>query len=82
MTVSGRVVREVTEAEFGPLRPGTHRSAFCWDGRDQFGDLLANGVYLYRVVAKKADGTDYDLFESESVDGFFQGGFGKIVIMR
>ena len=82
MTVSGRVVREVTEAEFGPLRPGTHRSSFCWEGRDQFGDLLANGVYLYRVVAKKADGTDYDLFENDSVDGFFQGGLGKIVIMR
>ncbi|HMX40607.1 MAG TPA: hypothetical protein PKD78_09775, partial [Saprospiraceae bacterium] len=50
MTVSGRVVREVTEAEFGPLRTGTHRSDFCWDGKDEYGDPLANGVYLYRVV--------------------------------
>lgn len=82
LTVSGRVVREVTGAEFGALRPGTHRSDFCWDGKDNYGDQLANGVYLYRVVAKKQDGTDFSLFENNSVDGFFQHGFGKMVLMR
>lgn len=82
MTVSGRVVREVTEAEFGPLLPGTHASEFCWDGRDQFGDQLANGTYLYRVLAKKADGSDFELFENSAVDGFFRGGVGKMVLMR
>jgi hypothetical protein len=82
MTVSGRVVREITEQEFGPLKPGVHRSDFCWDGRDNFGDQLANGVYLYRVVAKKADGSDFELFNNESVDGFFRHGFGKMVLMR
>ncbi len=82
MTVSGRVVREVTESEFGPLRPGTHRSDFCWDGRDQYGDLLANGVYLYRVLAKKADGSDYDLWENSTLNGFFQHGVGKMILMR
>lgn len=79
MTVSGRVVREITEQEFGPLKPGVHRSDFCWDGRDEFGDPLAKGVYLYRVVAKKADGADFELFSNDSVDGFFQHGFGKMV---
>lgn len=82
MTVSGRIVREVTEAEFGPLRPGTHRSDFCWDGRDQYGEPLANGIYLYRVVAKKADGADFDLWENSAVDGFFQKGIGKMVLLR
>ena len=82
MTVSGRVVREITEAEFGPLRAGTHRSDFCWDGRDQYGDRLANGVYLYRVLARKADGSDFELFENDSVDGFFKGGFGKMVLLK
>jgi hypothetical protein len=82
MTVSGRVVREVTAAEFGPLLPGRHQSNFCWDGRDDFGDQLANGVYLYRIVARKADGTPFELFENQSVDGFFKGGFGKMVLMR
>ncbi|MEQ1745135.1 MAG: C25 family cysteine peptidase [Saprospiraceae bacterium] len=82
MTVSGRMVREVTEAEFGPLQAGTHASTFCWDGRDQFGDLLANGTYLYLVTAKKADGTDFEFFENTAVDGFFRGGIGKMVLVR
>jgi hypothetical protein len=82
MTVSGRVVREITEYEFGPLKPGTHRSDFCWNGRDEYGDQLANGVYLYRIVAKKADGSSFDLFENNATDGFFKHGFGKMVLMR
>ncbi|HRI61300.1 MAG TPA: hypothetical protein PK228_16280, partial [Saprospiraceae bacterium] len=82
MTVSGRVVREITEMEFGPLRAGTHQSDYCWDGKDEYGDQLANGVYLYRIVAKKADGTDFEFFENNSVDGYFKGGFGKMVLMR
>ncbi|MFN0035268.1 MAG: C25 family cysteine peptidase [Saprospiraceae bacterium] len=82
MTVSGRVVREITEQEFGPLKPGTHRSDFCWNGRDEYGDQLANGVYLYRIVAKKVDGSDFDLFENGAADGFFKHGFGKMVLMR
>ena len=33
-----------------------------WDGRDDYGDLLANGVYIYRLQylnseGKKAEGT-------------------------
>jgi len=82
MSVSGKVVKEITEYEFGPLRPGTHRSDYCWDGRDNFGDQLANGVYLYRIVAKKADGSDFDFFENQSVDGYFKHGIGKMVLMR
>ena len=82
MTVSGRVVREITTAEFGSLQVGTHISDFCWDGKDQFGDQLANGVYLYRVVAKKADGSDFEAFENQKADGYFKQGFGKMVLMR
>ena len=82
MTVSGRVVREITEAEFGPLRAGTHRSDFCWDGKDEYGDQLANGVYLYRLKARKADGSDFEFFENTGQDGYFKHGFGKMVLMR
>jgi hypothetical protein len=82
MTVNGRVVREINAAEFGPLHAGTHTSDFCWDGRDQFGDQLANGVYLYRVSAKKPDGTDFELFGNRATDGYFSGGFGKMVLLR
>lgn len=82
MTVSGKIVREITEGEFGPLLPGRHLSAFCWDGRDEFGDQLANGVYLYKIVAKKSDGSDFEAFENKAVDGFFKNGWGKMVLIR
>ncbi len=82
MTVSGRVVREITEMEFGSMRAGTHQSDYCWDGKDEFGDQLANGVYLYRIIAKKADGSDFEFFENNKVDGFFKQGFGKMVLIR
>jgi len=29
-----------------------------WDGRDEDGDELANGVYLYKMIIKKGDKTD------------------------
>jgi hypothetical protein len=60
MTISGRVVREISESEIGPIQIGRNITSYSWDGRDQFGDLLANGVYLYRVKAR-IDGKDIDL---------------------
>jgi flagellar hook assembly protein FlgD len=50
MTLTGRVVKEIMKEELGPLHIGTNRTQYTWDGRDEFGDLLANGVYFYRVV--------------------------------
>ncbi len=82
MTVSGKVVREVTATEFGPMQIGSHLSNFCWDGKDEFGDQLANGVYYYQVFAKKANGEPFELFSNSQTDGFFKHGIGKMVLMR
>ena len=38
MTVTGRVVRELTEDDLGPLRIGSHQTEQAWDGTDEFGD--------------------------------------------
>lgn len=81
-TTSGKVVREITQDELGTLQIGKHLTNYVWDGTDEFGDRLANGVYLYRVVAKKADGTDFEQKTESAIDGFFNQGFGKLVIMR
>lgn len=81
LTVSGQVVKEVSQNEFGAMRIGTHLSDFAWDGKDQYGDQLANGVYLYRVVAKDGQGKAIKLFSS-AADPFFDKGFGKIVLLR
>lgn len=82
MTLSGKVVREIMKEELGPLRIGINRTSFKWDGTDEYGSKLANGVYLYKVNVRKSDGEFYDQFEIPKTDSFFKEGFGKLVIMR
>lgn len=81
MTVSGRVVKEITQAELGPLRPGTNRTEYTWDGTDEFGDQLANGVYLYRVVTRDENGASFERYDT-GTDQFFSRNIGKLVILR
>ena len=83
MTSSGKIVREISSAEFGPLMLGSHISSFSWDGRDQFGDPLANGVYLYKIIAKDENGDNFEKYDlNNSEDIHFLNGFGKMVIVR
>jgi len=80
MTIRGIVVKQITQAELGPIRIGDNITEYAWDGRDQYGDLLANGVYFYRVVTKM-NGEVVD-HRSESFDKYFKKGFGKMVMVR
>ena len=80
MTVTGKVVREITQDELGPLRIGNNMTEYAWDGTDEYGDRLANGVYLYRVVTKM-NGEHVEHL-STSTDKFFHRGFGKMYLMR
>lgn len=80
LSATGRVVREITRDEIGPIRIGNNRTAYYWDGRDQFGDQLANGVYFYRVLAK-INNQSIEHRET-SADSFFNKGFGKMYLMR
>lgn len=82
MTLSGKVVREITKEELGPLHIGINRTAFKWDGTDEYGSKLANGVYLYKVNVRNAEGEKYDAFKTAKTDSFFTKGFGKMVILR
>jgi hypothetical protein len=80
MTITGRIVREIMQDEFGPIRIGRNQSVYRWDGRDEFGDRLANGTYLYRVIAK-IDGEDIMLKDGGASE-YFNRGFGKMVLFR
>ncbi|MCJ8291389.1 MAG: hypothetical protein HRT58_16405 [Crocinitomicaceae bacterium] len=80
MTVSGRVVREISEDELGPIHIGRNITEYAWDGTDEFGDPLANGVYLYRVKTE-LDGDTIEHRES-GADSYFTKGFGKMYLMR
>lgn len=80
MTVSGKVVREITREELGPIRIGRNITEYAWNGRDDFGDQLANGVYLYRVLTT-IKGESIERRETNA-DQFFKKGFGKMYLMR
>lgn len=80
MTITGKIVRTITKDELGAIRIGDNISEFTWDGTDEYGDKLANGVYLYKV-----DIRDNQLnFEHAKTakDNLFKKNIGKIYIMR
>ncbi|MCX7696414.1 MAG: C25 family cysteine peptidase [Bacteroidales bacterium] len=80
MTITGRVVREITREELGPIHIGRNITSYAWDGRDQFGEQLANGVYLYRVIVR-LNGKSIDHISTEA-DKYFTHEFGKMVLIR
>jgi len=82
MTVSGRVVREITQNELGPIRIGNNITDYAWNGKDEFGDQLANGVYIYRVIVK-ANGEDISGSKfDKSANKAFKKGYGKLYLLR
>jgi hypothetical protein len=85
LTVTGKVVREITKQELGPIHVGRNITEFKWDGTDMYGQKLANGVYLYRVITNlngKALDRFTDTERDEKTDQFFTKGYGKMYLMR
>jgi flagellar hook assembly protein FlgD len=80
LTVTGRVVREIMMAELGPLRIGNNITEYAWDGTDNFGDRLANGTYIYRVVLDDAQGEFRH--RRTAGDQAFKKDWGKLVLLR
>jgi hypothetical protein len=83
LTVTGKVVREITKAELGDLHVGTNITEFKWDGTDMYGSKLANGVYLYRVITNM-NGKSLEKYKAEgdNTDKYFKAGYGKMYLMR
>ncbi|HEY6978328.1 MAG TPA: C25 family cysteine peptidase [Chitinophagaceae bacterium] len=88
LTITGKIVREITKEELGPLHIGRNITEFKWDGTDQYGQKLANGVYLYRVItnlngSKLSKFPTYDANGNEvNTDQYFNKGYGKMYLMR
>ncbi len=80
MSVTGRVVREILQDEIGPIRVGNNITQYAWDGRDEYGNLLANGVYFYRVITN-ANGQTIKRRNTDA-DRAFSDGYGKLYILR
>ena len=80
MTINGTVVKEIFKEDLGDLRIGRNVTDYYWDGRDNFGDQLANGIYLYRVITRN-NGSDVKKREN-TASQYFNNGFGKMYLMR
>jgi hypothetical protein len=52
-TVAGRLVQDILQTGMQE-----HLIKVPWDGRDRDGNVLANGVYIYRVIVKTSDGLE------------------------
>ena len=83
LTVTGKIVREITKDELGPLHIGRNITEFKWDGSDMYGQKVANGVYLYRVLTN-LNGKSLDKFkdDGDNTDKYFTKGYGKMYFMR
>ena len=53
LTIAGRLVKTIQE---NVSLQGFRSEGIAWDGRDEFGDKLAKGVYVYRVAVKNSLG--------------------------
>ena len=80
MTVTGIVVKQIFKEQLGNIHIGNNISDYAWDGTDEHGSRLANGVYLYRVIIK--DGTQDFQHSSNAGDKAFHNDWGKMYIIR
>jgi hypothetical protein len=88
LTITGKIVKEITENELGPLHIGRNITQYKWNGTDMYGSKLANGVYLYRVLTNLNNQSlskfpTYDAQGNEvNTDQYFTKGYGKMYLMR
>ncbi|NVO84761.1 putative type IX secretion system sortase PorU2 [Hymenobacter terrestris] len=80
VSLTGRVVKEIMMEDMGPLRIGNNMTEQYWDGTDTYGDRLANGTYLYRVVLD--DPTGEFKQRATAGDKAFKKDWGKLVLLR
>ncbi len=88
LTITGKIVKDITKDELGPLHVGRNITEYKWDGTDQYGQKLGNGVYLYRVITN-LNGATLDRFNTLDANGskvntdqYFNKGYGKMYLMR
>ena len=88
LTVTGKVVKEINKTDLGDIHIGRNITDYKWDGTDMYGQQLANGVYLYRVITNM-DGNSLEKFNTTDASGYnvdtdkyFKAGYGKMYLMR
>lgn len=52
-TISGKIIKTISTNIFSE---GTRSTPIDWDGRDDFGDKIGKGTYIYRLKVRTSDG--------------------------
>jgi len=60
ITISGKVVKTINKTIDSP---GFRSEPISWDGRDDFGDRIGRGVYVYKVKVNTSEGKSAEEFE-------------------
>jgi hypothetical protein len=79
-TISGRLVKRINLSEEEQIKVGYNITQYAWDGCDEYGDQLANGVYVYKVLVKFHDRSTR--ISDPGSDSYFNNNFGKLYLMR
>lgn len=53
MSITGKIIKRIQRAI---NTAGNRSNEVEWDGRDEYGDRVGRGVYLYRLTVRSADG--------------------------
>lgn len=59
-TVSGKLVKTINETV---TTDGFRSEGIVWDGRDDFGDRIGKGVYVYQLTVRDSDGQQAEKIE-------------------
>lgn len=81
-TITGRLVKTIDLLAEGDVNFGYNITDYAWDGTDEYGDILANGVYVYRVNVKFEDRFGVTHRDEGLPENVIKNGFGKMYIMR
>ncbi|MDA9809440.1 C25 family cysteine peptidase [Flavobacteriales bacterium] len=80
LNIRGRLIKQIALHEIEILKIGNNVTEYYWDGTDDFGDPVGNGVYLYRVISE----IDKESIEHRETTGdkAFTNGIGKMYLIR
>ncbi|HEX7413353.1 MAG TPA: FlgD immunoglobulin-like domain containing protein, partial [Bacteroidia bacterium] len=59
-TITGKIVKTISQTV---ENQGFRTDGINWDGRDNYGDKLARGVYIYKVIVKNTEGSKAEKIE-------------------
>ncbi len=79
-TITGKLVKVIDLTELGNIHIGRNITDYAWDGKDMYGDQLANGLYFYRITTK-LNGENIEKRDTQT-DQYFKHNIGKMYLMR